>query len=67
MLIVSVLFRKRGVGAAAKTPKYSNNQCNQVTSVVKRDMDRNSSSRLEQENVVCFFIFRAMSEPPRNT
>lgn len=67
MLIAHVLSDKRGVGVVEETPKSSSNQRSQVTSAVKKAMARNSASVLERETAVCFSVFQAMREPPRNT
>jgi hypothetical protein len=59
--------RQNWSGVVTETPKSASNHRNQVTSAVNKAIARNSASTLERETAVYFFIFQAMSKPPRNT
>jgi hypothetical protein len=57
ILITHVLSDKRVVGVVTETPKFASNHTNHVTSAVQRAIACNLASALEQETMVCFFIF----------
>jgi hypothetical protein len=57
----------KGVGPGSETPRSTKSHLNQVILAITDAIALNSASALEQDTVVCFFVFQSMREEPRKT